>query len=198
MGCCQTTQDREQKKVSDDIDSQIRADRQKMRTEAKMLLLGAGESGKSTILKQMQLIHGTGYSNEERHAFKEIIFSNAVQSMKVILEAMQTLGIENKLVEEQAYLESVPAQLEGDVMPQEVATSIKKLWKDERVQSCFQRSKEYQLNDSAKYYFDSIDRISASDYLPTDQDILRSRVKTTGIVETMFRIGDLTYRYYCH
>ena len=33
-------------------------------------------------------------------------------------------------------------------------------------------------------------------YLPTDQDILRSRVKTTGITETTFIIGDLTYRMF--
>lgn len=45
-------------------------------------------------------------------------------------------------------------------------------------------------------YFDSIDRIGAVDYIPTDQDILRSRVKTTGITETTFRIGDLTYRMF--
>ena len=45
-----------------------------------------------------------------------------------------------------------------------------------------------QLNDSATYYFNAIDRMSAPGYLPTDQDILRSRVKTTGITETMFRV----------
>jgi len=33
-------------------------------------------------------------------------------------------------------------------------------------------------------------------YLPTDQDILRSRVKTTGITETTFRVGELTYRLF--
>jgi guanine nucleotide-binding protein subunit alpha len=42
-------------------------------------------------------------------------------------------------------------------------------------------------------YFDSIDRIAASDYTPNDQDVLRSRLKTTGITETTFVIGDLTY-----
>jgi guanine nucleotide-binding protein G(i) subunit alpha len=45
-------------------------------------------------------------------------------------------------------------------------------------------------------YFDSIDRIAQSNYLPTDQDVLRSRVKTTGITETTFIIGDLTYRMF--
>lgn len=43
-------------------------------------------------------------------------------------------------------------------------------------------------------YLDSIDRIEKPDYIPTDQDVLRSRTKTTGIVETTFNIGDLTYR----
>lgn len=43
-------------------------------------------------------------------------------------------------------------------------------------------------------YFDAIERISQPDYLPNDQDVLRSRVKTTGIIETTFIIGQLTYR----
>lgn len=38
--------------------------------------------------------------------------------------------------------------------------------------------------------------MAAPNYMPTDQDILRSRVKTTGITETMFQVGDLTYRLF--
>lgn len=45
-------------------------------------------------------------------------------------------------------------------------------------------------------YFDNIARIAAPDYMPNDQDVLRSRVKTTGITETTFIIGDLTYRMF--
>lgn len=45
-------------------------------------------------------------------------------------------------------------------------------------------------------YFDSIDRIGDANYIPTDQDVLRSRVKTTGITETTFQIGDLMYRMF--
>lgn len=45
-------------------------------------------------------------------------------------------------------------------------------------------------------YFDSIDRIAKPTYTPTDQDVLRSRVKTTGITETTFNIGELTYRMF--
>jgi len=45
-------------------------------------------------------------------------------------------------------------------------------------------------------YFNAIDRMSAPGYLPTNQDILRSRVKTTGITETTFRVGELTYKLF--
>ncbi|KAG5460424.1 MAG: G protein alpha subunit, partial [Olpidium bornovanus] len=45
-------------------------------------------------------------------------------------------------------------------------------------------------------YFDSIDRISKPDYVPDDQDVLRSRVKTTGITESTFHIDELVYRLF--
>ena len=60
----------------------------------KALLLGAGESGKSTILKQMRLISQGAHTPEERIAYKEVIFSNAVQSMQVVVDAMEDLGID--------------------------------------------------------------------------------------------------------
>lgn len=44
-------------------------------------------------------------------------------------------------------------------------------------------------------YLDSLQRIGAPDYLPTEQDILRTRVKTTGIVETNFSFKNLNFRY---
>ncbi|KAG1276371.1 hypothetical protein G6F65_009273 [Rhizopus arrhizus] len=160
---------------------------------------GAGESGKSTILKQMKLIHDGGYSRDEREAFKEIIFSNTVQSMRVILEAMENMGISLAVPQNNSYVSVIldlPTQIELESLPPEATLAIKSLWKDPNLLSVFERSREYQLNDSAKYYFDSIDRIGEASYVPTDQDVLRSRVKTTGITETTFVIGDLTYRMF--
>merc|ERR1712137_688390 len=91
----------------------------------------------------------------------------------------------------------LPTNLDAEEeMPQDVAEAIKKLWADSGVQECYGRSREYQLTDSAKYYFDDIDRISAPGYTPNNQDVLRSRVKTTGITETRFKVGELTYRMF--
>ncbi|KAF9409061.1 guanine nucleotide-binding protein subunit alpha [Podila epigama] len=199
MGCCISQDDKESRNRHEDIENQLRRDRIQMRNEVKMLLLGAGESGKSTILKQMKLIHDNGYTKEERESYKEIIFSNTVQSMRVILEAMDTMELPLFIESNRSHaaiIMSLPIQIEGEYMPHEVAVAVQNLWQDPSVQQAFQRSREYQLNDSAQYYFDSIERISKSDYTPTDQDVLRSRVKTTGINETTFLVGDLTYRMF--
>jgi guanine nucleotide-binding protein G(i) subunit alpha len=59
---------------------------------------------------------------------------------------------------------------------------------------CFRRSREYQLNDSAEYYLNSLDRIAQPGYVPLVQDVLRTRVKTTGIVETHFTQRGLHFK----
>ncbi|TKA51663.1 Guanine nucleotide-binding protein subunit alpha, partial [Friedmanniomyces simplex] len=93
MGCGQSSESKEGKQRNEEIENQLKRDKLNLRNEIKMLLLGVGESGKSTILKQMKLIHEGGYSRDERESFREIIFSNTVQSMRVILEAMESLEL---------------------------------------------------------------------------------------------------------
>lgn len=113
--------------------------------------LGAGESGKSTILKQMKLIHDDGYSVDEREAFKQVIYSNTIQSMRVILEAMDDMGVNFAHPDNQQYANIVlemPIQM--DALPPNVAHAIRELWKDPQLQRVYERSREYQLNDSAK------------------------------------------------
>ena len=56
-------------------------------------ILGAGECGKSTILKQMKILHDQGFSEEEIAQQKSVVYSNTTQNMAVILKAMNTLNI---------------------------------------------------------------------------------------------------------
>lgn len=44
-------------------------------------------------------------------------------------------------------------------------------------------------------YLNDLDRISHGAYVPTQQDVLRTRVKTTGIVETHFTFKDLHFKW---
>ncbi|KAG5350715.1 Guanine nucleotide-binding protein subunit alpha [Termitomyces sp. Mn162] len=199
MGCVQSTRiDDEAKARNDEIENQLKRDRMMAKNEIKMLLLGAGESGKSTVLKQMKLIHHGGYNEQERDSYKEIIFSNTIQSMRAVLEALPHLDItldpQNDVCRH--IILSLPSQIEADVLPHDVSEAVRTLWRDPAIKEAVSRSREFQLNDSAIYYFNAIERMSKSNYSPTDQDILRSRVKTTGITETTFKVGELTYKLF--
>jgi guanine nucleotide-binding protein G(i) subunit alpha len=95
-----------------------------------------------------------------------------------------------------AIILALPPQIEADVLPRDVADAVRSLWRDPAVSEAVRRAREFQLNDSAVYYFNAIERMASPSYLPTDQDILRSRVKTTGITETTFKVGELTYKLF--
>ncbi|KAF7347557.1 hypothetical protein MVEN_01512100 [Mycena venus] len=80
------------KLVSDGIDEMIRHERnhrKKSRAEVQVLLLGQSESGKSTCLKQFQLLHNTAAFHAERIAWRAVIYLNLVRSVRRILDALQ-------------------------------------------------------------------------------------------------------------
>lgn len=202
MGICvsKPIADKESLRRNDEIEERLKRDRQAYESEVKMLLLGAGESGKSTILKQMKLIHEGGYSDREKRAFRAIINSNIIVSMKTILGAMDSLGIALADPQVQPYKDAVMGmadQCGPEPFSEGTSRALKTLWADAGVQEAYARNgAEYHLNDSAKYYLDDLERICSPQYEPNDQDILRSRVKTTGIVETVFQVDKLTYRMF--
>ncbi|BGP41123.1 guanine nucleotide-binding protein subunit alpha [Rhodotorula kratochvilovae] len=168
------------------------------RRDVKLLLLGTGESGKSTILKQMRLHHLGGYTDEERDGYREIVYANLIQSMQVVIEALHDLNmpLPPSLRDKAAYIMSIRVSAHDPCPPMldpMVTKALTALWADPTTKACVSKSREFQLNDSASYYFDAAERIGAQDYIPTDQDILRSRVKTTGLTEERFQVGQLNY-----
>lgn len=70
--------------------------------------LGAGESGKSTILKQMRLIYAEGFHLEERKEVRQVIFSNMIVAFKIIAEEMRELGVEYENSQSHVFLFSTP------------------------------------------------------------------------------------------
>ena len=63
---------------------------------------------------------------------------------------------------------------------------MERIWTDDGLQNCFSRSREYQLNDSAGYYLNELKRVSDPHYIPTEQDVLKTRVRTMGVIQTQF------------
>ncbi|CAG2060805.1 unnamed protein product, partial [Timema podura] len=95
MGCTVSTAvEKEAAERSKNIDKNLRADGERAARVVKLLLLGAGESGKSTIVKQMKIIHETGYSKEECEQYRPVVYSNTIQSLMAIIRAMGQLRID--------------------------------------------------------------------------------------------------------
>ena len=57
-------------------------------------ILGTGESGKSTFIKQMRIIHGSGYSDEDKRGFIKLVFQNIFMAMQSMIRAMDILKIQ--------------------------------------------------------------------------------------------------------
>lgn len=167
------------------------------RNNIKLLILGSSESGKSTLLKGMKLYTDGGYTREERVSFSDIIWSNTVQSIRVIVDAMEFLGIPLQYETNEYHIQTIfmqPAQID-DNLPPEVGTAVIKLWADAGVQEAYRRRREYQVLESVPYFASHIERLTAPGYVPSQEDTLRSRVKTAGIRETTFEIDGSGVRF---
>ncbi|KAI6216125.1 Guanine nucleotide-binding proteinG(O) subunit alpha [Aphelenchoides besseyi] len=199
MGCFHSTA-REQYKKSRQIDEKLKTDHERAAKDIKLLLLGAGESGKSTIVKQMKIIHESGFSTEDYKQYKPVVYTNTVQSLVAILRAMGNLSIPfgqpERKSDAKLFMDVVALMEDTEPFSDDLLYAMKRLWSDSGVQECFNRSNEYQLNDSAKYFLDDLDRLGQPNYQPTKQDFLRTRVKTTGIVEVHFTFKNLNFKLF--
>ncbi|KAJ7118663.1 heterotrimeric G-protein alpha subunit, GPA3-like protein [Mycena crocata] len=196
MGNCGSQPDRGDKERSDAIDRQLEEDSKKFKKEAKILLLGSGESGKSTIVKQMKIIHQEGFSPEELVAYRPTIHKNVLDSVQAVILAMRKIGVDpvrfgNRVLADKV-LDAASATDAPAFLSPEIADAINQLWQDPIIGKIMdEHASEFYLMDSAVYFFTEVLRIGAPDYVPTETDVLRARAKTTGISETRFNMGGL-------
>ncbi|KAH9502062.1 Guanine nucleotide-binding protein subunit alpha-13 [Dermatophagoides farinae] len=148
----------------------------------KILILGTGESGKSTLVKQMKIIHNDGYSREEMLEFRPIILDNLVSSMKYVVTGMRLLDIDFQYSTNQELAKDLILCNkyfdDYHILFPHIEYTIKTLWQDNGVRKAVARGFEYELNDSALYYFENIDRITNEKYVPNTNDIVKSRIRT--------------------
>ncbi|ETS86511.1 hypothetical protein PFICI_00339 [Pestalotiopsis fici W106-1] len=171
---------------------------QATKNHAKVLILGTSESGKSTLLKAFAINQGH-YDDEYYKDSKEIIWSNVIQSTRVILDAMESLDLpldNTRLID--YHVQTIfqqPAQVDT-LPPQKVCKAIKILWEDGGFRDAYKRRAEYQLLDCAEPFAKDVERLMAPEYVPSNQDIIFARVKTAGICETTFNFKNLDYSFY--
>jgi len=183
---------KDQKAKSKELERQMVAEQKADQQVNKLLLLGAGESGKSTLFKQMITIYGKGFSLEDRKEYIHVVYSNILLSMKTLCDQSDKLaqrGVPGTKIQPQhSASKKFIEDLKDETVDSKTAQHMTALWTDPGIQKTYEHRAMYQLNDSTRYFLEKIQEIGAKDYLPSEQDVLRSRVRTTGIVESNFLI----------
>ncbi|KAF3992969.1 hypothetical protein FT663_00342 [Candidozyma haemuli var. vulneris] len=184
--------------------------------EVKVLLLGSGESGKSTIVKQMKILHKNGFSDEELYEYKPFVFKNVLDCVKNVVNAI--IDLQPDLIAEKGTSEEdLAANIAGpvgerkhilryddlnEVLDYEVSVSseeqfnpsvaakIKTVYNFKEVHDFMEREQgKFYLIDSTDYMLSNVERIAAPDYVPNQSDILRTRKKTSGIFDFRFQMS---------
>ena len=120
---------------------------------SQVLLLGSGDSGKSTILKQMRLIHRVPFSSQEIESYRQLIFNNLTHGLKNVIDAMEDMELEvspenRDLV---PVIEDASDIKDGEPFPTEFHTILKRLWEDPNVQAAYARGNEAALPEKCVY-----------------------------------------------
>jgi len=192
MGCAGSKTEKSRENAQDrKISKEQHASMQRNEEMIKLLLLGAGESGKSTIFKQMKILYGHSWDNEELLALKPVVFANIIQNMRAVLEYADLNGFD---FGEDAELAKKFISLADDAdVAGENGKLVKKLWTNAAVKEAWGKRSGFQVLDCLQYYATEIDRISAAGYVPTQQDVLQARVRTSGIVEEKYVIDGVPF-----
>jgi len=200
MGQCAsnlTPEEEEANRRNREISRQLKKDREKQ--SVKLLLLGTGESGKSTILKQMKILHqradgpeeAVGLTKEDREQQVTIIRQNVIDSMLCLLDAAVDfqfpLAATSKEAEQKV---REVCEKEDYARYGEIVTFIVILWEDPGIQKCIEQKAKIQLLDSAPYFLKMAAKIGEATYLPSDDDVLRARSQTTGVVTVDFTLKE--------
>ncbi|MES1909193.1 MAG: hypothetical protein MHM6MM_001975 [Cercozoa sp. M6MM] len=199
---------------SKQLDDQIEADMYREALNFKVLLLGAGESGKSTVMSQLRNIHKVkeALSPDEVAFYVDVLHNNTIESMHCILEHFITM---NEEVLDAIDVDVTPADMEcslqdetsrdyacrimclkkiNHTLSQEEADMIYHLSQDAEIQSAI-RHQTFYIPDSAEYYFANVRRFVSADFSPSDEDVTMARIRTTGVRTAKLEIPPVQYSF---
>ena len=178
------------------IENELIRDATLDKEKVKLLILGAGESGKSTVFKQMKLIYGHKFSDSELKSAISIIHTNIVQFMQSLCQAVTKFDLMNEIEAKKEFNTLFQSSGKEFNLNAAIGTSILTLWKDPAIQKAWARRSEFQIIDSIEYYFKKVEEIFDPSYIPDQDDLLHLRVRTTGIVTEKYDIDGTTFEIY--
>mmetsp|Transcript_3939 Transcript_3939/g.5479 ORF Transcript_3939/g.5479 Transcript_3939/m.5479 type:complete len:365 (+) Transcript_3939:108-1202(+) len=161
----------------------------------KLLLLGAGESGKSTVLRQIKMMYSHPLTSEERKRLDFVIHRNILEGMKTLVEQFFA-RLSTESVTNQDHLRKCSEISLDHPIDEEVGQMIKELWAEPAIKNVWESRNEFQIGESSAYFFDRIDTIMQPDYVPSQQDLLFARFRSSGVRRERLTISNHMFELY--
>ena len=196
MGICGSTSLEDQ--LSRQIDRDLSRAHRSSRDVTKMLLLGAGGSGKSTVMRQFKMLYTSGFGDAERIHMRDFIRKNIVQGIQLLVQATRDHSHETTHIApiNHPHIDSV-FQLDptntNNKWSTEISCACIELFKDPAVVFAEEMSSKLQLEDSIRYFRQHLQRVCSLDYIPTDIDIAHVRIRTTGVHPMSFQVNQAKF-----
>jgi guanine nucleotide-binding protein G(i) subunit alpha len=115
--------------------------------------VGSGESGKSTIVKQMKIIHQNGYSKDELSLYRHAIYKNLIDCMQALTGAMSQFEIEPSSERVKELVEYIDEYQVGSdphtLLDPEAAEAVEAIWHDDAIPKVMEHQSEFYMMDSA-------------------------------------------------
>ena len=139
-------------------------------------------------------MYGKGFSAEEKKSYIPILRSNIVTSMQQLGKASKDFGGLNAASQEANEQLQKIQDVDGFVYDNEaIGKCVDTMWADPAVQQAFLNRSKLQVVDSAEYLFNRCSVIMSNNFVPTLDDMLRARARTTGIFERKVTIDGQNY-----
>ncbi|KAJ3325462.1 hypothetical protein HDV06_004321 [Boothiomyces sp. JEL0866] len=158
--------------------------------EPRLLLLGSSDSGKSTLIKQLKILHMNGFTNEERMFAKANIINGIMEAMRKLL---QKLGNNMKEIHREVHDFTERWPTPDRRFSEDICNKIVEIWIEKQIQDLINVA---QIPENTEYFMSHLNRIREPDYIPTDLDILNLRTVTTNISETVFEYKNKKYHFF--
>lgn len=195
MGGCESCEQAQSVQGGQDqFDAGLAKEAEEQKNHFKILLLGAGESGKSTIIKQLSLLYRKGGIMEDRRQFVRVLQNNTLVCMQALLRAAEQFEYDDKTNPEYVNDATLIMGTEGnDVMTEQMVEAVKRLWASEAIQKTYLHRNQFWILETADYYFENCHRFVEENFLPNDVDVIMARKRTTGVIVTEFPVDGYNF-----
>eukprot|EP01083_Nonionella_stella_P214564 773033_1 len=182
------------------LEQQLAVEEQKESSTVKILFLGAGGGGKSTIFKQLGRIYNGKYDIPFDEELVKTIYTQITEQMQAALTIWNiTSNKSYELDELNECIETVKNHKDLTTLPENVANAIQYIWQNSIVLKESMNSMKFThkiLAQNCLYFWNELDRIKQQDYIPNQLDFLHLNHHTTGIVQRWLTVNDKKFHIF--